>query len=124
MENKTVFDPITPELASKVNQKPPTIEDLHKFNRQMVTRELPTVSKCGHKIDPLNGPRTNCFTCWATFFNSDQERVVTFAQMLTTPEGKQELEGFYGSKYIKMFTRFLVAVNELIARGDLKYGKE
>jgi hypothetical protein len=44
--------------------------------------------------------------------------------MLTTPEGKQELMGFYGRKYVKMFTKFLIAVNELIARGDLKYGKE
>lgn len=103
-------DAPVPELAPK--QTIPTLSDFRKFNRQFVTRVLPTVVGCGHKTDPELPPRRNCIYCWLTYFNSSAERVETWKEMLSKDGGEAELTAFYGSKYVKHLKKFIEATKE------------
>ena len=109
---ETVFDSVIPELAPKEPRKSPTLAELKKFNKGFVTRMLPTVTVCGHKIDPELGPNSNCTDCWFAYFNSDAARVEKWCEQVVKNDG-QELREFYGDKYVKWFKRFIKAVNQL-----------
>jgi hypothetical protein len=106
------FDPITPELAQP-DHKAPTESEIRTFRKQFITRILPTVATCGHKLDPEVPPSRNCIDCWFCYFNSNSERVQVWAGMLTEPNGEEELVKFYGSKYVKRFKQFLVAIDSV-----------
>ena len=96
----------------------PTLKDYKRYNKAMVTRELPIGSVCGHKIDPVNGPTNNCMDCWMSYWNNDANRVQIWMNVINN-DGEQGLVNEFGAKQVKWFKRFLIAVKALEKKGKL-----
>lgn len=68
-----------------------------------------TLENCGHKLDMINEPATNCENCWWTFFNTHPQLVETTDQFFRT-QGKGPLVAMRGKKYFKMFVRYMATL--------------
>jgi len=108
-------DQLVPELAKET--KAPTEADWKRFNKNYVTRVLPITNLCHHKLDPDLPPKTNCETCWLSYFNNYGEQVYEVLKQLETSEGEQALLQANGTKYVRNFKRFVAAVKALEENG-------
>jgi hypothetical protein len=92
-------------------------EDLMCFLRPVRRQE---VSPCGHKVDPVSGPRINCDGCWFTFFTHPHNQTLTaFAlNAMATPEGEAEYTKQAGRKLIKRLKRFAELQQQIMAMAE------
>lgn len=97
-------------------QKPPTRRELGRLRRQYFTRELPTVTGCGHKADPMREPKNNCQYCWFTFFNNHGELVQAVDELWRKEPGI--LVGLKGNKFAKNFLKFMATLAQWKATAD------
>lgn len=94
----------------KANMQP-TVSDIRKFNKQLVTRQLPLAQGCLHKFNPDSPPRINCDNCFFVWFNSNKERVEMFHNRYKND--KQGLIAEYGNNTVKQFNRFMATILKL-----------
>jgi hypothetical protein len=103
------------QLPTAVNpwdkRKIVTQSDVKKFNKELVTRQLPRVKNCGHKFDPEVLPRLHCDECLFTFFNQNDQFVIELHNQYK--ENRQVLISKYGVKFTKQFERFMSTVSKL-----------
>lgn len=94
--------------ASKpIEQPKPTRKQIGEWRNANFTVKHSTAIACGHKIDLRRFPsNANCFDCWEAFFSVSPEGVASVHQMLLDG-GTQAVISMYGSKFTKMFGRFL-----------------
>src|ERR1039458_667803 len=64
------------------------------------------LENCGHKLDMLNQPKTNCENCYWQWFLHHPQLVETTDQFFRA-HGKGPLVAMRGEKYFKMFVRFM-----------------
>jgi hypothetical protein len=106
------MEEITPTAVNPWNKpKIVTESDYRKYNKELVTRQLPTVKNCGHKFDPEVLPRLHCDECLFTYFNQSEEFVLELHNQYK--ENKQVLVSKYGSNFVKQFVRFMSTVSKL-----------
>ena len=96
--------------------------EIGKLRKQFITRELPTVSLCGHKIDPDEMPHNKCDSCWFSFFNQDGEKVNTWHEEYKT--NQKDFVSKYGLLFMKQYRRFMsTVVNMAKEQGQNKLGE-
>jgi hypothetical protein len=71
------------------------------------------LSDCGHKIDMINQPKTNCENCWYNWMNRHGQLVET-ADEFYRQYGKDKLVAMRGARFVKMFLRFMSTVNHFL----------
>ena len=103
-----VPDNYSTELPDIIKNNYPTQSDVKKYNKELVTRQLPVSNGCLHKFNPNHSPRIGCDNCWFIWFNSNKELVELFHQRYK--ENKQKLIADYGNKTVKQFTRFMSTI--------------
>lgn len=73
---------------------------------------------CGHKLDPLMIPNTNCQDCWKVFFISNRE--MTHKNILALSEGGLfDVTAAHGNKYVKNLIKFVGFIQEVKQRSEL-----
>ncbi len=94
--------------ASKPIAEPkPTRKQIGEWRAANFTVKQGTVLACGHKFDPRTMPKkANCWDCWEATFSTSPESVAQVHQMLLDG-GTQAVISTYGSKFTRMFGRFL-----------------
>lgn len=66
-----------------------------------------TVVACGHKLETGHLPKhSNCEDCWFALFETSPEGVASVHQLLLEG-GTKAVVAMHGSKFTKMFGRFL-----------------
>jgi hypothetical protein len=68
---------------------------------------------CGHKIDRINQPKTNCEICWWNWLNTHGELVKVADEFYRT-YGRRRLEAMRGKVFVKMFLRFMSTVQHIM----------
>jgi hypothetical protein len=121
--------PATPEQAfigadGQVHQVPPELigpdgkmlplneKTMRKLRNKYFTVRHDALP-CGHKVDRVNQPKTNCETCWWGWLNTHGQLVQT-AHEFIQQYGKERLVSLRGKVFVKMFLRFMSTVNHLI----------
>lgn len=79
--------------------------------KYFTVRHIP-LEACGHKMDTIHEPRTNCHNCWWQWLNSHPDLVETADQFYRT-QGKGAMIAMRGEKFTKMFGRFMVTLARL-----------
>jgi hypothetical protein len=107
-----VDDNIRPEAAPEepVPEKVPGLRDYKKMMRQFFTVQRQTVSECGHKFNDKEQPRNNCIHCWFAFFNLNGEFTKSCDELWRSPGGQSVMVGLRGTKFVKMFCRFMSTI--------------
>ena len=85
--------------------KMPTETEIRQWRRRFVTKIHPTVTACGHKIDPARIPTNNCEDCWYAYFHEVANLEGLHAELRAV--GSVGMKKTYGNKFIKKFTEFL-----------------
>ena len=116
---KAETEPETPETETPAAEPvaPPkrmTLKEWKQIMRLYFTVRRDQVKACGHKLDIVSGPRTNCEYCWFAYFNNNASMVQT-ADECFQKEGKQTLVAIRGTKFVKMFLRFMGTIARLRA---------
>jgi hypothetical protein len=108
------FEHLPPELRPDENGKYPelTPQLLKRLRGKYFTVKHPRLTACGHKMDLMNEPRTNCEDCWFAWFNTHQ-KLVEVADEMYRAKGKEALIGMRGKRFFKMFVRFMVTIIQL-----------
>lgn len=112
------------EAGESANQPEPATQPaplteamLRKLRAKYFTVRHPVVPECGHKIDQINEPKTNCHTCWYVWFEIHPQLVEVADQFYKT-EGKRPLIGMRGEKFVKFFEKYMsTKYNELLEKG-------
>lgn len=94
--------------------------EIGKIRKQMLTRELPSIVTCGHKFDPELPPKNNCEGCWFQYLNQDGKKVLAYHDEYKAD--KQAMIGKYGSKFVKMYGRFMATVLQMKRRENEAVG--
>ena len=94
--------------ASKpVPQPEPTLKQVREWRAANFTVRHSTVNACGHKIDLRIPPsNANCWPCWEAFLSSNPEGVASVHALLLHG-GTQAVIAVHGTKFTKMFGKFL-----------------
>ena len=94
--------------ASKPVPEPkPTLKQVKEWRAANFTVRHSTVNACGHKLDLKQPPsNANCWPCWEAFFSVSPEGVASVHQLLLEG-GTQAVVAMHGSKFRKMFGKFL-----------------
>src|ERR1039458_9867367 len=106
-----VPDNYSTELPDIIKNNYPTQFDIKRYNKELITRQLPKVKNCGHKFDPEVLPRLHCDECLFTFFNQNDQFIIELHNQYK--ENKQILISKYGVKFTKQFERFMSTVSKL-----------
>lgn len=95
-------------MDSAVNENPQevTLKQIKEYRRLYFTVRHPTVTGCGHRLDPGIEPRTNCQFCWFAFFKNHGELVQT-TDSFYQEYGGEALATMRGRKYVKNFLKFM-----------------
>ena len=99
---------ISEELRPDANGKYPEITPqlLKKLRGKYFTVRHVVLENCGHRLDMINQPKTNCENCWWQWLLHHPQLVETTDQFFRT-HGKEPLVGMRGERYFKMFVRFM-----------------
>ena len=94
--------------ASKpIAETKPTLKQVREWRARNFTVRHSTVNACGHKLDLGHFPKhANCWPCWEAFFSVSPEGVASVHNLLLTG-GTKAVIAMHGSKFTKMFGRFL-----------------
>jgi|ERR1035441_7369385 hypothetical protein len=109
------------QLPTAVNpwdkRKIVTQSDVKKFNKELITRQLPRVKNCGHKFDPEVLPRLHCDECLFSYFNQSDQFVIELHNQYK--ENKQKLIGQYGSNFVRQFGRYMATIKKMEERKSM-----
>jgi hypothetical protein len=102
---------LPPELRPGPDGRPPKITEklLKQMRGHYFTVRHVVLENCGHKLDMINFPKTNCENCLYQFFNTHPQLVEVTDQFFRT-HGKGPLIGMRGEKYFKAFVRYMATV--------------
>lgn len=94
--------------ASKPVPEPkPTLAQVKAWRAANFTVRHSTVNACGHKIDLRIPPsNANCWPCWEAFLSTNPEGVASVHKLLLEG-GTQAVAAVHGTKFLKMFGKFL-----------------
>lgn len=91
--------------------------EIRKLRRKFMTVIHPRVEACGHKYVAERQPRhRNCPHCWFAWFQNHGELVQTTDELHNTDGGIQMIMDLQGSKFLKMFRRFMSTIAHLKAQ--------
>ena len=109
----TGVEGIPPELIGPDGKPLPLTESLMRKLRgkYFTVRHVPL--SCGHKMDMINQPKTNCEICWWNFFNHHAE-LVKVTHEFYMERGVSPLIGMRGKKYVRFYLRFMSTVNHMM----------
>jgi len=109
-------EPVVPSAGSEDGAVPepapqPVTESLiRKMRAKYFTVRHQRLEGCGHKYDQINEPQhRNCENCWFQWFNTHPQLVEVTDQFYRI-HGAKALEGMRGTKYLKMFRRYMATV--------------
>lgn len=111
LARKAELERIPPELRPDANGNPPVITEklLKSLRNRYFTVKHVLLENCGHKLDMINQPKTNCENCWFQWFNTHPALVETTDQFFRV-HGKAPLISMRGEKYFKMFVRYMATI--------------
>jgi hypothetical protein len=99
-------------------QKPMTEAQFRKLRGMYFTIRHHRVQPCGHLLDQINEPSfRNCEACWFCFFNSHGP-LVEVTDKAFQEQGPAFLDKMRGSKYRKMFVRFMSTLAQMKREND------
>ena len=90
--------------------------EIRRLRGLYMTVRHPHVAACGHKYVADKQPRHNCEDCWFAWMNSHGELVQTTDELFQTTGGVELIKQLRGSKFLKMFLRFMSTVANLKAQ--------
>jgi hypothetical protein len=113
---------ISPKFVPPNSEKP-SRKEVGKMRKAYLTRVLPEVTACGHRLDTQRMPSNNCEACWYAYFKTSVDLVALHAELSEEAPiytdngfklgrknvGKDNLTKKYGAKFTKMFGRFLAS---------------
>lgn len=103
------------------NQQPESAKEPTPLPQQMTLRQFRALrgkyftvkhkrmEPCGHRLDQITEPRSNCEFCWFAFFQTHGQLVQT-ADRAYQEQGVEFLDKIRGQKWRKMFLRFMSTV--------------
>jgi len=84
--------------------------EIKKLRKQYVTRRLPKVNICGHRLDLGSQPRhRNCQYCWFAWFQNHGEIVQQLDEMFVADGGKLIIQ-LQGTKFFQRWRMFMATV--------------
>lgn len=106
---------LPPELRPDKDGNPPQLTEalMRKLRGKYFTVKHPVLANCGHKMDQMNEPRTNCQNCWFQWLNTHPQLVEVADQFYRT-QGKGPITAMRGAKFVKMFGRYMATVIRLM----------
>jgi hypothetical protein len=112
---------IASEIVNQLQPAPRQISEaeLRVLRRLHFTVRHDRVDLCGHKLDRMNQPTTNCEYCWFVWFNSHGQ-LVQAVDRAFQEQGKDFVIKLRGVKFLKMFLRFMSTVAKLKAEEEQK----
>jgi hypothetical protein len=96
-------------IASQLQSTPRQISqaEFKQLRRVYFTVRHDRVDICDHKLDRMNQPTDNCEFCWYAWFDSHPDLVKT-ADRAYIEQGAKFLDKIRGTRFRKMFCRFMV----------------
>jgi hypothetical protein len=104
---------VPPELIGPDGKMLPFNERTMRILRNKYFTVRHDLMPCGHKIDRINQPKTNCEICWWNWLNTHSQLVQT-AHEFIQQYGKDRLVKMRGKVFVRMFLRFMSTVNHLL----------
>ena len=101
------YEGTPPELWPGLDGKPPELTPaLMRILRGKYFTVRHVTGECGHQMDSINQPRTNCNDCWGVFFSTHPQLVEVAHQFYTT-RGRGPMVGLRGEKFVKFFEKYM-----------------
>lgn len=103
----------SPEIGHEPDARPVARQiqenDLRQLRRVYFTVRHDRVDQCGHKLDRMNQPTTNCEACWWCWLNS-HGTLVQAVEEAFQKQGADFVIKLRGRKFLRMFLRFMATV--------------